>query len=331
MSSVTMHIFEKAVQMWPRFAVSIAGLTILGALAGCMKAGQLLGSTWHQKCGWKAEDYFDDPQVVALCRAIEANDLDEIDRLITAGVNVNAKGKGNMTPLLWAFPDNKLERFKRLLEHGADPNVIIEDDFNTRGGMSPGDSVTHMACGTAFPGYFDAVFEHGGDPNLVKSTRTVSKATPLFTLIEGRAREKARKIKILIDKGADINYLDGNGLNPTMTAVAWGGQYDLALLLLEEGADFKIYKPRENSRLVHAVVARQHRTKVWTAQQREDCEKLVQWLTEHGESIEQAKQDQERWKSWSMTTGEYRRKMDAEIAERKAREMAAAIKDDDAR
>ncbi len=139
----------------------IALACIVTLLVGCGELAKVVESTSHQKYGWKAEDYFDDPQVIALCNAIETNDLKELDRLVAAGADVNSEGKGKMTPLLWAFPDNKLERFKKLLELGADPNVVIESDFDTRGGMSAGDSVTHMACKTEFPGYFEAVFKHG--------------------------------------------------------------------------------------------------------------------------------------------------------------------------
>jgi hypothetical protein len=140
-------------------------------LVGCAEAKKQVASTWHQKCSWRAADYFDDPKVIALCRAIESNDIAEIDRLVAAGADVNAQGKGKMTPLLWAYPDNRLERFKRLLEHGANPNVAIESDFNTRGGMRAGDSVTYLACKTSFLGYFEAVFSHGGDPNLGTLTK----------------------------------------------------------------------------------------------------------------------------------------------------------------
>jgi hypothetical protein len=125
-----------------RFLLSV-GLAV-GFLTGCQEIARMApASTWHQKCGWKAEDYFDDPQVIALCKAIEASNLVEIDRLVAAGANVNAQGKDKMTPLLWAYPDSNLQRFKRLLELGADPNVVIESDFNTRGGMRAGDSVTY--------------------------------------------------------------------------------------------------------------------------------------------------------------------------------------------
>ncbi len=57
-------------------------------------------STFHQKIGLKAEDYFDDPKVIKLCHAIEANDLDKMDQLIADGVDVNAKGKDNVTLVL---------------------------------------------------------------------------------------------------------------------------------------------------------------------------------------------------------------------------------------
>ncbi|MGL6197166.1 MAG: ankyrin repeat domain-containing protein, partial [Thermoguttaceae bacterium] len=111
--------------------------------------------SWYEKFNWKAEDFFDDPKVVALCKAIETKDLEEIDRLVADGADVNAKGKGNMTPLFWAFPENKPEVFLRILEHGADPNVEVTSDFNTKFQViRPGDSVLHLAAGTEFPNYF---------------------------------------------------------------------------------------------------------------------------------------------------------------------------------
>jgi hypothetical protein len=286
-------------------------------------------STWHQKCGWKAEDYFDDPQVIALCRAIEANDIAEIDRLVAAGADVNAQGKGKMTPLLWALPDNKLDRFKRLLELGADPNVVIESNFNTRGAMSAGDSVTHMACKTAFPGYFEAVFAHGGDPNLERTSLVGFHDTPLFTIIKSGGASK-EKIQFLIDKGTNLNYMNRVGATPVMQAVSWGGQYDIALMLLRAGADHKVRVLDNNSRLVHLVVKLESRLPYCTPQQKASYRDLVKWLEDHGESLEEARADHERWRSWSTTTGEFRRKGDAEIARRKAkeaREKAAAGQD----
>ena len=135
------------------------------------------GQSWHDKHGWKAADFFADPQVVALCEAIQANDLERMRQLIAAGADVNALGKGNMTPLLWAFFDDKPERFWLLLEAGADPNFYTESDFGLRQAMVAGDSVTHMACRSRF-GHFWPVFEHGGDPNLPNKTGAFAGQTP---------------------------------------------------------------------------------------------------------------------------------------------------------
>jgi hypothetical protein len=292
-------------------------------LVGCSEVSKVVGSTWHDKCGWKAEDYFDDAGVIELCRAIEKNNLTAMQRLIDDGVNVNAKGKGNMTPLLWAYPDNKLERFELLLKHGADPNVIIESDFNTRGGMGPGDSVTHFACKSSFPGYFEAVFNHGGNPNLINPGKGNFDDSPLLLTIKFGGANKSEKIRTLLKMGAEINYMNDAGKTPVRQAVTWGGQYDLALTLLDAGADPRVYIPMSNSRLIHTVIREERRRATWTPQQKADYERLIKWLEDHGESVEKAREDMQRWDSWSRSSGEYRRKLDAEIAERKAEEAKA--------
>ncbi len=297
--------------------LAILALALL-MITGC---GRLVGmrKTYHQRYAWKAEDYFIDPRVIALCRAIEANDLAEMERLVQAGADVNARGKGNMTPLLWAFPDNHLPRFKWLLEHGADPNVKIESEFNTRGFMIPGDAVTHFVCKTAFPGYFDAVFEHGGDPNLRTSRYEDVPLTLVIT--EGGGGNREEMIRKLIALGADPNLLSG-GRTQAMRAVSWGGQCGLANLLLDLGADHRVYDQKGLRRLIHVVVAEEQAFRGDDPRQKADYQALLQRLADRGESYEAAKADIARWDSWSGAT--FREKMAAEIAERKAREQAEA-------
>jgi hypothetical protein len=131
-------------------------------------------------------------------------------------------------------------------------------------------------------------------------------------------------VKLLIGKGADLNRMNGAWTTPVMQAVSWGGQYDIALILLQAGADYKIYKPKSNTKLIHLVAMEEDRKSAWKSPQAADYAKLVDWLEAHGESIAAAKADIKRWQSWGITSGEYRRKMDAEIAERKAREAKQA-------
>ena len=305
--------------------VAVAIIIMCPAL-GCSVLDWLPGRTFHQRCGWKAEDYFTDPKVIALCKAIEANDLAEMERLVKAGADVNAQGKGKMTPVLWAFPDDQLPRFKWLLQHGANPNVIVESDFGTKGHISAGESVTHMACETDFAGYFDAVFDHGGDPNLRRTGASGRDATPLFNVITAGGGNRKEKVKRLIAAGADMNALSG-GSTPPMQAASWFTQNDLVLLMLDAGADFQKYDRHECQRLIHLVVRQEFGTvglKALTPQMQADRDAVIKWLEDHGESYETAKADIARWDSWGRTTGEYDRKMAAEIAERKAREKAAS-------
>ena len=74
--------------------------------------------------GWVAEEFFTDAKVISLCHAIESEDLKLMRQLIDTGADVNAIGEGGMTPLLWAFPDNKIEN--RLLSLPLQPSVCYE-------------------------------------------------------------------------------------------------------------------------------------------------------------------------------------------------------------
>jgi hypothetical protein len=300
----------------------LVAIVVNAALIGCGGQSAAIKSSWHEKFDWKAEDYFDDPKVVALCKAIAANNLGEIARLISDGAHVNAKGKGNMTPLLWAFPDNKLDRFKRLLELGADPNITVESEFNTHGGISPGDSVTHLAAATSFPGYLEAVFRFKANPNLVRKSKLGSRDTPIFTVITGRCPDKIEGIKLLVTKGADLNYLNGGGVTPTMEAAS-RGFYNLALVLLESGADPHIYQSNGLMKLTHVLYREESRLPYSAPQQKADYHKLVHWLDKHGESIEQARSDEKRWESWGAYGSEKKAKlMEAERKSRLAREAS---------
>ncbi|MDR1960348.1 MAG: ankyrin repeat domain-containing protein [Planctomycetaceae bacterium] len=142
-----------------------------------------------------------------------------------------------MTPLLWSFSAGE-ECFKKLLENGADPNVVVTSHFGVPQAILPGVSVTHMAAGTNFPNYFKLVMEHGGDPNL--KNPNLLEQTPIFTTISFR---KMENVKLLIEKGANLNH--DIGYTPIISA-AMENKYDIVLLLLEEGADYKHYRTKAN-------------------------------------------------------------------------------------
>ena len=269
-------------------------------MIGCSKSQSFnTAISWNIKPQWKANDYFDDPKVIALCKAIDARDLKEIDRLVAEGADVNTKGKGNMTPLLWAFPENKPEIFKRILEHGADPNVVVSSDFGTRfGKIQPGDSVLYHAARTEFPNYFKYVMQHGGNPNLI-CRRGLAQFSPLMTVMAGFYPDKNESIQLLIDAGADLDYRTDTNATALSTSVH-GGYFSITLQLLEAGASFNLCKDNGGT-FVHSFLREDPEITSKTAtipptpEQIKHYAEVLAWLEANGADLEGAKKDNKTW------------------------------------
>ncbi len=291
-------------------------LLIVLISSGCSELSKLSPS-WYTRYDWDAEKYFDDPAVVELCRAIQKRDLDEVRRLIAAGVDINAKGKGDITPLLWSFPEENRAVFECLLTNGADPNVRVTADPNTGARILPGDSVTTLSAVSAFD-YFDLVMANGGDPDIANSRGY----TLLQCVIKGEGGQKLERIKKVVEAGADLNKKDQSGVTAAIMAVAWGGQYKIALLLLESGAGTDIYIDNSNQKLIHVVVREQLKTPdvIRVPGYRE----LLQFLIDKGESVEAARSDLDRWKARSGLDPKVIKQLrEAETAARLAKEAEA--------
>ena len=209
-------------------------------LAGCSRSP-------HQRLGWKAENFFSDKGVVSLCKAIEAKDVKEIDRLVKSGVNINTKGRSNMTPLLWAFPMGE-KVFKRMLELGADPNVKLTSDVwhvpllvgshSVTSACASPDIIEWLIHGEYFPdvpmdNYLKLVLQHGGDPNIAD----VNGETPIFHVRRSMPHKLPERVRLLLDAGADINHRNCRGCTPLMHCV--GSEAEI-LCLLKAGADYRL-------------------------------------------------------------------------------------------
>lgn len=270
----------------------------LFSLTGCFN----LSKTWHERFGWMAEEYFDDPKVVALCHAIEANDLEAIDRLAAEGADICCRGAGNMTPLLWAFPDNQLPRFIRLLEHGADPNVPVENTLNTGGHIQPGFSVVELAARENANEYFEAVMTHGGDPNF-KNPRTGDSLTHAVIRSLLDYEKKRVRIQQLIEAEADLDAFNKSHRTPVMFAIGYGGQYEIALMLLQSHANPKVHSPATIYRLVHCVVSAERSLSDRSLATPPALKEIKRILDEQGESFVEAQSDLDRWHHWAFFYG----------------------------
>lgn len=183
--------------------------------------------------GWQPTDLFQDPQMVALAIAIQKGDLQKIDDLLAAGVDVNARGKDDITPLGWALMIRNKPAFRRLLERAADPNEKIVP-FQT-GASTVTDVVARDAADSE---WLELVLAHGGDPNL---STTDEQTTPIVSAIDysdiGPVQD--RIIELLISAGADLNHQDFQGSTALLWAMA-RNRYDIAYRFLQAGADFRI-------------------------------------------------------------------------------------------
>lgn len=178
-------------------------------------------------CKIEPPNTFSEPDVRKLIIAAENGDEDAIAALVKGGVNPNARGVNNTTPLLEMFFKKKKEGFRVLIRAGADPNL-----FDDRGR-----SVMHFAAAEADSYWLELSLKHGGKANLLSpGTARASKGiTPIFYAAEDHC---GTNVKLLIDAGADINHTGGGGMT-VLGAAAARPAYDMVYILIEAGADFR--------------------------------------------------------------------------------------------
>jgi len=225
-----MPLLEKA------FAVVIA-IYVIFFISSC--AGSKPKGPPHKRIGWTAENFFDDPNVISVCHAIERKDAAEIERLIKAGVDVNTIGNKGMTLLLWSLPMGE-EIFEKMLQLGADPNIPFTDYLRVGG---KGDAVISVAasqnlvCKTMFhdismDNYLKLVLKHGGNPNYINNHNGKSL---LFILDRGNVETRLDQ---LIQAGCNLDHQDPQRFSAALRLAS--SSYLLTYKLLEAGADYRI-------------------------------------------------------------------------------------------
>jgi len=204
-----------------------------------------------------------------------------------------------MTFLLWAYPAGEAS-FKRILEHGGDPNVVYQKDFKYKTNnyeLLPGDTLIFLAINSTrgsrnhypqykkpFENYMQLLIDHGADINF---QRKFDERSPLHYAVFSQNREAIRQ---LIEAGADINSLDCSGQTPMMVMTH---RFETILILLEAGADYRIVNKRNNMTIAHYLAYSQPHTKT----DKENYDRLVLWLSERGISVENAGQQRKTWEA----------------------------------
>ncbi len=210
------------------------------------------------------ETMFPDPRVRALAEAAGNGDIAKIDEIVDAGVDVNARGTSNATPLFWAF--GNADGFRRLLELGADPNAIYDD----------GGTIMQWVVLNEEDIFLKLALRFGGDPNLVSPSTT---RAPIF---EAMGPGFGSKVPILLEAGADMNSRNMLDETPMMVAAKLG-QFDIIYDLLERGADYRTRD--QNNKTLMDKIALKRRFMDPENDLTRWMEKVIAWLAEHGEEI----------------------------------------------
>ena len=174
---------------------------------------------------------FADPQLAQLASAAQDGDLARIQQLIKAGAPVKSVGQEGMTVTHYALRArrNAPQVMELLLKAGADPVSLL----------SNGNNVPHYAVSrnNADPEVVKVLLAHGIGPNWFPSQNEhYQKMSMLQEAIMGK---NLPVIKLLVERGADINYVDpflGSALHLALD----GTDFYMAAYLVDAGIDLKL-------------------------------------------------------------------------------------------
>ncbi len=154
--------------------------------------------------------------------AIDEDNVDKLHAALSAGADVNAKGKVVVNPLEYALGHFKKKTYTELLKLGANPNQ--------RDGEL--DTAVTLAV-RAFkkdPDYLILALKSGGDPNTRESDNDPIMASFI-------ASHNIEGIKLLASMGADPN-ARGRNAAPLIVDASLTQDWDVVWCLLELGAKF---------------------------------------------------------------------------------------------
>lgn len=209
---------------------------------------------------------------VDIWTAVKNDDAAAVAKYAAAGGDVNVRARDGSYPLFAALEGEKRAAYAKLLELGADPNIIF--------GGKLGRVVTNYAAAKSDPYWIRLALKHGGNPNLVN---TGASELRLASALEFAIHQGSLEgIKSLVESGADISIPDQYGETPL--ADAFGEtRWDVVIYLLDSGADYNVKDdiPPRTSSFLDLVAGLPLR--VYPKQENKDgLMSIRRWLDEHG-------------------------------------------------
>jgi ankyrin repeat protein len=157
----------------------------------------------------------------ALFDAIDAGDSAKVDTLLKAGADANARSR-TYPALVWAFFSNKPDSpaiIAALLKAGADPNAAGSDTKAS----------AQLAAEQQKPDLLRVFLDNKLSPDWTNRNRE-------SLLSIAAALGNIEPVKLLTDRGANLNLQDDEGFTPLMNACQ-NRHVEVVRLLVSKGAD----------------------------------------------------------------------------------------------
>ncbi|MBI5447306.1 MAG: ankyrin repeat domain-containing protein [Gammaproteobacteria bacterium] len=185
--------------------ISILGCAITsGSLQAVKLAENLVGTTLASIAHTPA---------ASLHLAVQSGKLDMVKHCVKAGFDINAVDDESFTPLHYLFQDPLGYRMvEELLKLGANPYAL--DDIKT--------SILHIAASTGHPALLKIALQYF-DVNVTNQYGN----SPIFY---ARGHQT---FKLLIERGAEVNISNEDGMTPLMIAASKGDVLSCELLLAQ--------------------------------------------------------------------------------------------------
>lgn len=194
-----------------------------------------------------ADDYrlFQSTSAWELAKAVEDEDVSKIDALVAENAQIinSQESKYGNTLLHLSIMNQQLMSFKTLLKNKADINV-----HNTYDGTSP----LIEAC---LYKQYDAIFakiliQNGANVNDIETgRRREGNSTRLTPLMAASRQGNIDLVKLLVSKGADINYKN-EFRQSALSECVLVNELEVGLYLLKNGAEYKqplFYRPGDSA------------------------------------------------------------------------------------
>lgn len=157
----------------------------------------------------------------------------DLFRTLVETSDLNKKDKKGNTIILYTCNNNDYESTKLLLDKGAEPNVTTKDNYFSPLLVALGELNVHKMNYSFFKANLKSYFQSKKEyDNII----ILNESKKEENILAYNAMQKYRTAELLIEKGANINFVNSKGLTPLHAAVTTS-MLEFVELLVDNGAD----------------------------------------------------------------------------------------------